>query len=157
MLLYEVTDAFNAGNLEYAVLGGFGMALHGLVRATMDIDLAINLNRADFELAESILSQIGLTGRLPVRAKEVFAMREEYIEHRNLIAWSFVDYRNPSRQVDIIITHDRRRLKTQTVAVAGRKISVVTLPELLRMKKAAGRPQDLVDVATIEAKLRAKS
>lgn len=35
-------------------------------------------------------------------------MRKEYIENRNLIAWSFVDYQNPSRQVDILITKDLR-------------------------------------------------
>lgn len=156
MLLYEITDAFESAELEYALVGGYAMALHGLVRATIDIDLALNLKLADFELAESVLKKIGLQSRLPVRAQDIIKMREEYIERRNLIAWSFVDYKNPSRQVDILITKDLRRLKTTRISVGKRKISIITLHELLNMKAESGRPQDLIDIENIKEKINEK-
>ncbi len=48
-------------------------------------------------------------------------------------------------------------LEVQRISVSGRKISVVSLPELFRMKKAAGRPQDLVDAQNIKDKMDGKT
>lgn len=153
MLIYDVIDQFQKSKLSYAVIGGYALALHGIVRATMDVDFVLSLRLKDYELAEKALGEIGLQSRLPVRAQDIIKMRNEYITHRNLLAWSFVDYKQPSRQVDILITKDLRKLKVEKVSVAGRKISVVTLKELLKMKLEAGRPQDLVDAKNIQEKL----
>lgn len=156
MLLYEIVDSFESQKLDYALVGGYALALHGLVRATMDVDFVLTLRQSDFELAEKALGKIGLKSRLPVRAEDIIKMRKEYIEQRNLIAWSFVDYSNPSRQVDILITKDLKKMKTQKISVAGRKITVATLQEILKMKEEAGRPQDLIDIANIKEKLSGK-
>lgn len=156
MLLYEVTDAFDSVRLKYVLVGGYALALHGLVRATMDVDFVLSLKQGDFELAEKVLGKIGLQSRLPIRAQDVIKMRKEYIENRNLLAWSFVDYKNPSRQVDILITKDLRELEVEKISVGGRKINVISLKELLKMKTEAGRPQDLIDVKNIKEKLNEK-
>lgn len=156
MLLYEITDAFSAAKLKYALVGGYALALHGLVRATMDVDFVLSLTQSDFELAEKILAKIGIQSRLPIRGADIIKMRKEYIENRNLVAWSFVDYKNPSRQVDILITVDLKDIDIERISVAGRKISVASLKELLKMKTEAGRPQDKIDIENIKAKLNEK-
>jgi len=157
MFLFEVTDSFQRARVGYAIVGGYALVLHGIVRATIDVDLIINLKLSDFARAEEALLAIGLKSRLPVRAAEVYKMREEYIRNRKLIAWSFVDYSDPSKQVDIIITEDLKAVKTDTVSVGGRKIKVASLKDLLRLKKLAGRPQDLLDAKKIHEKLRGKN
>lgn len=157
MFLYEITDAFAAAKLKYVLVGGYALALHGLVRATMDVDFVLSLTQRDYELAEKTLAKIGLQSRLPIRAQDVIKMRKEYIKERNLIAWSFVDYKNPSRQVDILITQDIKDMDFKSISVAGRKISVASLKELLKMKTRAGRPQDLVDIENIKAKLKGEA
>lgn len=156
MFLFELTDAFQKARLKYALVGGYALALHGLVRATIDVDFVLTLSQADFELVEKVLRQLGLQSRLPVRAQDIIKMRKEYILNRNLLAWSFVDYKNPSRRVDILITKSLPKLKTEIISVSGRKIVVANLKELLQMKIEAGRPQDLVDVENIKKKLKEK-
>jgi len=156
MLLFEIVTSFEKSKLKYAVVGGYALALHGLVRATMDVDFVISLKLNDFELAEKALGDIGLQSRLPVRAQDIIKMRKEYIENRNLVAWSFVDYKNPSRQVDILITKDLKDLKVEKISVSGRKINVASLQDLLKMKTEAGRPQDLIDIKNIKEKLNEK-
>lgn len=157
MLLFQIIDSFEKESLNYAVVGGYALALHGLVRATMDVDFVLSLKQNDFELAEKALSAIGLQSRLPIRAQDVIKMRKEYIENRNLIAWSFVDSKNPSRQVDVLITKDLKDLKVEKISVGGRKISVASLKDILKMKEEAGRPQDLVDIKNIKEKLNGKA
>ena len=156
MLLYEIIDSFESQKLKYVLVGGYALALHGLVRATMDVDFVLTLKQSDFELAEKALGLIGLQSRLPIRAQDIIKMRREYIENRNLIAWSFVDYKNPSRQVDILITKDLKDITIEKVSVAGRKVSVASLKDLLKMKEEAGRPQDLIDIQNIKEKLNGK-
>ena len=113
MLLYELVDELTKAKLPYAVVGGYALALQGIVRATMDVDLVLNLTLRDFEKVESVFEELGLKSRLPVRAQDIIKMREEYIKNRNLVAWSFVDYKSPSRQVDILITENLRKLKNK--------------------------------------------
>lgn len=156
MFLYQIIDRFNHHGVRYAVVGGYALALHGIVRATVDVDLVLNLRLKDFELAEQALGTLGLQSRLPIRAQDVIKMRQEYIDNRNLLAWSFVDYKDPSKQVDILINRDLKDIEVETISIGGRKIRVASLKELLKMKTEAGRPQDLVDSEKIREKLSEK-
>ncbi len=156
MFLYEVIDSVESVKIKYAIVGGYALALHGIVRATMDVDLVLSLSLKDFELIEKAFQKIHLKSRLPIRAQDVIKMRKEYIEKRNLIAWSFVDYQNPTRQVDILITEDIANLDVEKISVGGRKIPVASLQDLLKMKLKAGRPQDLLDIENIRNKIDEK-
>jgi hypothetical protein len=156
MLLFDLVDSLQSKKINFAIVGGYALALQGLVRSTVDIDIVLSLNLNDFRNAELALKEIGLVSRIPVRAQDVISMREEFIEKKNLIAWSFVDCDDPSRQVDIIITEELKALKTKLISVGPRKIPVATLEELLRMKTKSGRPQDLVDIQNIRERFNGK-
>ena len=109
MLIHDLHDAFAKEKIDYVIVGGYALAFHDLVRNTVDIDLVLKLDLESFEKAERALKSIGLQSRIPIRAKDVIQFRKEYIENKNLIAWSFVDYKDPMRQVDILITTDIKR------------------------------------------------
>jgi len=157
MLFYDICDAFKNNKIPYAIVGGYALALHGLVRATVDIDFVLHLKLTDYEKAEKCLAELGLQSRIPVRAQDIIKMRKEYIENRNLLAWSFVDFKNPTKQVDILINKDLKDLDIEIISFSGRKIPVASLKTLLILKQEAGRPQDLVDIENIQRKLREKA
>ncbi|MFN7904906.1 MAG: DUF6036 family nucleotidyltransferase [Pseudobdellovibrionaceae bacterium] len=150
MFLLEVCQVFKKNKVKYAVVGGYAVALHGAVRGTVDVDLVINLTVEDFSRAVKALNQINLVSRLPLTAKEVILFRLEYIEKRNLIAWSFVDPKLPSRIVDIVLTKDLKQLKTVQKKISGVSIDILSIDDLITMKKESGRPQDLQDVGALE-------
>lgn len=156
MLLYQINDAFQKAKLPFAVIGGFALALQGIVRATHDVDLVLQLKLKDYEKAEQILEELGLKSRLPISAKDVIHMREEYIKNRNLLAWSFVDYKNPVNQVDLLITTDLKDLKINQIKVGGRRIPVASLESLLKLKSLSDRPKDQIDIQSIKEKLNEK-
>jgi len=150
MFVVEIARVFDQNKIEYALVGGFAVALHGVVRGTVDVDLIIHLSEKSFVAAEKALRGLGLQSRLPVDAKQVFQFREEYIQNRNLIAWSFYDAKNPARVVDVIITLDVKKIETEIKKINGVSVRIIARRDLIKMKKASGRPQDLADVEALE-------
>ena len=150
MFIKTVVEALNRAPIRYVLVGGYAVALHGAVRGTVDLDFVIALESEQFEAVEKVMASIGLMPRLPVCAHEVFEFRQEYIDKRNLVAWSFTNHDNPLEMVDIIITHDANMMDTETVSADGLTISVATIDELINMKRSSGRPQDLEDIRALE-------
>ena len=112
MFLRSLIKALEKYKVRYAVVGGYAVALHGVVRGTVDIDLVIALNRRSFQQTDKGMRSIHLLPGLPVEPDEVFSFREEYIQNRNMIAWTFVNPDNPLEMVDILITEDVGNIKT---------------------------------------------
>jgi len=150
MFIKKATDALNKANITYALVGSYAVALHGVIRGTVDLDFVIAFEQEQFDAVEKALQSIGLEPRLPISANEVFQFREEYIEKRHLVEWSFINQANPLEVVDIIITHDAKQMNTDTLSVDGMTIQIATKDALISMKKASGREQDLEDVAALE-------
>lgn len=146
MFLLKVIDAFKKHKLNYAIAGGYAVALHGAVRGTVDIDVIVNISSSGFEKVEKALESIGLQSRLPVTAKDVYNFRNEYIENRNMIAWNFVNPSNPAEAVDIMITEDLKSIKTKTFQIKDYDVKVVSVKDLIKIKSKSKRKQDIEDV-----------
>jgi hypothetical protein len=149
-LITRLCQAFARKRLRYAIVGGYAVALHGAVRGTVDIDVALNWNLKSLQVAEQVLMELGLESRLPISAGDVFQFREEYIQNRNLIAWNFHNPSNPTEQVDIIIAYDLKGKKLKRMNTSAGPIQVLSRKDLVEMKRASGRPQDLEDIDALE-------
>ena len=150
MFIQNVIRALEKHNIKYALVGGYAVALHGAIRGTVDVDIVIALTKASLEGAESALGNIGLQSRLPITAEDVYRFRKEYIENRNLVAWSFINPDNPIEVVDILITEDVKNIKTVTRQAFGMTIRIAAIPDLIKLKKKSGRPQDIEDIRALE-------
>ena len=98
--LERVCAALRCASVDYAIVGGHAVALHGAVRGTIDIDLILQWSERTLRQAELALNRIGLVSRLPVGAEDVFANREDYMQNRHLLAWNFHNPDDPSEQVE---------------------------------------------------------
>jgi len=150
MFLNELCAALQRNHVRYALAGGYAVALHGAVRGTLDIDFIINWNRKNLRATEAALQELGLVSRLPITADDVFRFREEYIRNRNLFAWNFDHPGDASRLVDVVITHDLKGKRRLTVQTLGGPVHLLTIHDLIEMKRSSGRPQDLADIEALE-------
>lgn len=157
MLLLQLCKKLNQEKIKYALVGGYAVSLHGAIRGTLDIDIVIMLDSKSFVRTESALKDLGFESRLPVSAKQVFEFREEYIQNKNLITWSFYDPKNQSRQIDIIITEDLKKMKTTIMNIHGTKVVVASIEALIEMKSKTKRPQDIEDVKMLKEILKNES
>jgi len=150
MFLLDVVSSLKNKRVPYAIVGGYAVSMHGAVRGTLDIDFVISLKPKHLEAAEQAFNSIGLLSRIPVSHTEISQFRREYIEKRNLIAWGFIDKKDPTRMVDLILTDDISKYQTVTKEVRGVSIKILSIPSLIKMKKKSGRPQDLEDIKALE-------
>jgi hypothetical protein len=150
MFIIDLCKQLASDEVEFAIAGGYACVLHGVVRGTVDVDIVLALTAKNFQAAEKSLERLGLKSRLPLKAQEVFQFRKEYIEKRSLVAWSFVDFKDPSRVVDILIINDSKKMRIIKKKIVGVAIPVISLRDLIKMKKKAGRPQDIEDLKLLE-------
>jgi len=126
------------------------VALHGAVRGTVDVDIALTWNKKALRITEQVLSNLGLVSRLPVSAEDVFLFRDEYINNRNLIGWNFYNPDNLTEQVGVVINYDLKGKKLKRITTADSTINILNIKDLIKMKNASGRPQDIEDVKALE-------
>jgi len=150
VLLLKIVHKLKEHKIPYAIVGGHAVAFHGAIRGTLDIDLITKLNLKTLQKIESALGELGLTSRLPIGAIDLYKFRLEYIKNKNLVAWNFINLRDSSEQIDIIITLDLLDVKTKTIKIGSESIKIIAKDDLIKMKKISGRTQDLADIEALK-------
>lgn len=142
------------------VAGGVASILYGNPRFTKDLDLFVDLGEENLKKLIAGFGALGFMPRVPV-LPEAFAVkenRERWIKEKGMQAFTFINPKNPFENVDILITSPiafgeayRRKRFFRSGKV---KIPTVSPQDLIRMKRHAGRDQDLRDIEILEESLK---
>lgn len=161
--LREIFKALADAEVDYVVVGGLAVIMHGYLRATADLDLAIGLSPDNARRGMASLSSIGLRPRLPVTLDD-FAdpvKRAEWRETRNMLVFPLWDPANPLRSVDVFIDEpiafEQLLQQAVTKDLDGLAVRVASIPHLIEMKQRAGRPRDLDDIGKLRQILDANT
>jgi len=161
-LFESLFGSLNDTGVRYVVVGGVATVLHGYARFTADVDLIIDLEPACARILVAALVQLGFVPRAPVDALDFAdsATRQRWIDEKGMQVFSMVDRHNPMRVVDLFVDHpiDFEGLWTRarTIALETTSVRVASIPDLIQLKRLAGRPQDLQDIEELE-RLRQRS
>jgi hypothetical protein len=157
MALFEpIFDALNRRNVRYVVVGGVAVVLHGHARLTADLDIAVDLGPEAARDAVAALTDIGLRPRLPVDANDFgdAASRERWQREKGMTVFSMWDPADPLRSVDLFVENpiDFEELWSgaEAIDLDGTPTRIASIPDLIRLKRIAGRPQDLADIEALE-------
>jgi hypothetical protein len=157
VLFEPLFDALNAGHVRYVVVGGVATVLHGFARLTADVDLIVDLVPAEARRAIEALTKLGMRPRAPVPALDFAdeAVRSSWIRDKGLRVFSFWDPAEPMREVDLFVEHalpfEEVYARSELVSVNETLIRIASIPDLIHLKRLAGRPEDLVDIEALEA------
>lgn len=138
-----------AHHVEYAVIGGVAVQVHGHRRTTRDLDVMPdprpeNLRRLAVALAELDAHPRDLPGGAPDADQLAAApvVPPLTTRHGQLHILNAVPGAAP---------YDQLRARALVVDLDGLKIAIAGLDDLISMKRAAGRPSDLADLAVLTA------
>ena len=139
----DILSAFNEEKVDYLLVGAYALAVHGVPRATGDIDLWIHCTEDNAQRAWRALASFGA----PLSGLNESDLRTPGVVFQIGVAPSRIDVLTSIDGVDFTDAW-KGRLE---VEVEGIKVTVIGRPHLIANKKAVGRPQDLVDVARLES------
>ena len=152
-----IIRALNTAGVEYLIVEGLAVNAHGFVRLTRDVDLVLQLDPANVSKGLNALLDIGYRMSIPAKPED-FAnpgMREDWRQNKGMITlklWSDQHQRTP---VDIFVYEPFDFAKEYATATRleicpGLVARVVSLETLLKMKREAGRHQDLIDIEELQ-------
>jgi hypothetical protein len=153
--VHEIFKALADAEVDYLVVGGFAVIMHGHLRATRDLDLVLGLRPDNCARGLDALSGIGLRPRLPVAMADFAdpAKREDWRQNRNMLVFQLWDPLNPERSVDVFVREplDFGSMLAEAVVKEfnGVPIRVASIRHLIQLKRAAGRPQDFSDIEAL--------
>ncbi len=140
------------GGVRFIVVGGTAVILHGVPRTTADLDLVVDLEPANLRLLVAALTRLGYRPRAPVEAAELCdpERRRAWIDDKGMRAFTFHLPGHPLADIDILIDAPiefaELAVHAEPVDAGGLKLRIASVDDLIRMKLAAGRDQDLADV-----------
>lgn len=140
----DLLSAFNAHGVKYLIVGGYAVSFHAQPRATQDIDLFI---KADADNAKATYAALASFGA-PLDNIGVENLADPH---------TFIRFGREPRAVDILPGIDgvefdaawERRVEGVIDRQSGLTAFFISGADLMTAKLAAGRPQDIADVAAL--------
>ena len=137
--------------VDYITIGAFAVIAHGYVRATADIDVVARQDRENLERLAAAFAELNAVLRgvdadlldIDPTDPDVLANGASFTLDTDA---GPVDYLN---DVPGAGDYDDLRARAIEANAAGVVVRVVGLDDLIRMKRASGRPQDLRDIANL--------
>lgn len=155
MFYNDVFGVLDKYKIRYVVAGGTAVNLHGVPRFTADLDLIIDLEKENVLSFVDAMKEIKFIPKVPVKAED-FALeenRKKWIEEKNAVVFSFHNIPSFDRIVDIFIDNPIKFIelykRRKTLNVSGLKISLISLDDLIWLKKKANRKQDISDIESL--------
>jgi hypothetical protein len=143
-----VFACFERRSVRYVVIGGIAAVLHGVPRATFDVDVLIEPSRENAAALLDALREAGF-GTADLITADALLEREIVVFSDRV-------------RIDVLTSTpglafaDAWRDK-ETVEHAGARFFLVSKAHLIASKLAAGRPKDLDDVKMLQVSGPAKS
>lgn len=141
----DLLRALQQESVEYVLVGGVAMNLHGVTRATQDVDIVVRLDEQNVERLKSALRKVWTDPNIA-----------EIQFHELAGEYPAITYGPPNETfgIDIVARFGEafrfENLPAQIKELHGVKISLATPQTLFRMKKDTVRPIDRMDVALLQ-------
>lgn len=148
-----IARALNAAGARYLVAGGLAVNAHGFLRYTKDIDLVVELSEDNVRSVMAALTGLGYRPAVPVTAEQ-FAdpeQRRQWIEDKGMQVFQLWSADHPETPIDIFVEEpfpfDEEYARALSKPLYGElDVHFVSAPTLIRLKEAAGREQDRIDI-----------
>lgn len=137
--LIDLLRALNDEDAEYLIVGGYAFAVHGRIRATKDVDIFVGTDVTNAGKVWRALAKFGAP---------LDDLRVEDLTQPD----TFFIMGRPPNQIDVItsvdgITFEAAWPNRYESTYGGAPVRYIGRDDLIANKTAAGRPQDLVDLA----------
>ncbi len=149
-----IVRALAQRGVDFVVIGGIAAVLHGSPRNTFDLDVTFAVDPANLDSLGAVLVALG------ARLRGVPDDVPFVPDGRTLRGVDVLTLTTELGSLDVLARpagappFATLRQRADRYDIGGTVVRVASIPDLIAMKRAAGRPKDLADIAELEAILR---
>jgi hypothetical protein len=143
-------SALVRAEVDFVVIGGVAVVIQAIPRFTRDLDISYAIDTANLERFGALL--VALNARLRGVEDDVpFAPDARTLRHTRMLALTTHD-----GDLDLLVDppgspgYPALRRHADIVDLDGDSVRIASLEDLIEMKRAAGRPQDEIDIEALE-------
>jgi predicted nucleotidyltransferase len=139
-----------AAGVDFVVVGGVAVVVQALPRFTRDLDICYSTDATNLERIGHLLSDIG------ARLRGIDDDLPFVPDARLLRQTQILTLTTTQGELDLLVdpagapAYADLRARADAIELDGFTVRVANINDLLAMKRAAGRPQDLIDVEALE-------
>lgn len=149
----SIFKSLNDAGIQYLIVGGVAVNLHGYRRFTGDIDVLLALDEENLGKMTEIMHQMGFIERLPIELNQLADAEQvkRWIEEKGMTAYTFQSSNELRLGIDVLAgaSLDFEKYSNRKVTLHiddTTTVPVIALEDLLTMKREANRPEDLHDI-----------
>lgn len=152
----EIFRKLQEKDVNYLVVGGIAVALHGVPRFTADADFILELIPDNIHKFISAVTELGYKPKAPINPLDFAdkAKRSQWIKEKGLTVFSFWNPSDPFKLIDVFVANPIEFSKMDKEKVvkkaAGIEIPLPSIKHLIKLKEISGRPEDLRDIEFLE-------
>ncbi|MDI6747881.1 MAG: hypothetical protein QMD17_12130 [Rhodocyclaceae bacterium] len=156
MKITEILQSLSDAQVQYVLVGGLAVQLHGFLRSTFDVDLVLAMNDENLARFIDIANRFGLLPVIPVpidsfrNAQQI----DQWHREKGMLAFALREPLVGGSVVNVLVRPDLSfdRLIANAVMgeLFGRRVPIASIDDLLAMKRIANRPKDQLDIAALE-------
>jgi hypothetical protein len=160
MKIAELLESLSDEHVQYVLIGGLAVQLHGFLRATFDIDLALAMDDENLVRFIAVAKRLGLVPAIPVAIETLRNDRliEQWYREKGMLSFSLREPQIGGSVVDILVRPEVPFNTLVSNAVIGelfgRQVTIAAIEDLLVMKRVSNRPKDQIDIMALEKILR---
>ena len=149
----RIFEALARNRVDYVVIGGVAVIAHGHTRNTRDVDLMAAADRTNLERLAAALRELGAR----LSGVDAHLLGVDVQDAATLASGANFTMETDAGGLDLFnevpgaAPYEDLRERALVVDLDGLTIRVAGRDDLIRMKRAAGRPQDLDDIAALTA------
>jgi hypothetical protein len=136
--------------VDFVVIGGLAVVLHAMPRFTKDLDICYSTDSDNLDALGAVL--VGLDARLRGVEEVPFVADSRTLRRTQILCLT-----TPEGNIDLLVrpkgspAYETLRERAEIMDLAGCQVRIASIADLIAMKRAAGRPQDLADIESLEA------
>lgn len=142
------------GGVDFVVVGGVAVVVQALPRYTKDLDIAYATDPGNLEALGAVLAAVG------ARLRGIDEDLPFVADARTLRQTRILTLETSQGSLDLLVDppgappYDKLRDRADRIDLDGVTVAVASIDDLIAMKQAAGRPQDLADIEALSVARR---
>jgi Nucleotidyl transferase AbiEii toxin, Type IV TA system len=138
------------GSVDFVIVGGVAVVLQAMPRFTKDLDICYSTEQDNLDALGSVLVELKARPR-GIPEKVPFVPDARTLRRTQILCLT-----TPVGDVDLLVNpdgapdYDTMHERASVMELSGRDVRIASIEDLLGMKRAAGRPQDLADIESLE-------